>query len=217
VVVASAGLTQSTASERIDELTVQRLNVVDANGTLRIVVSNKDRMHPGVIDGQTIDRPRPVGGLIFFNDVGDEVGGLVFTGREVDGQARASGSLTFDQWKQDQTIGIQYSDGQGRQVAALQVWDRSKTQSLGDLIARTNAANAIEDPAKRSAALQAVTDAAEPGQRRLFVGKDPERASVVALADANGKPRLVLKVRADGTTSVEFLDAEGKVVDRLPK
>ena len=38
VVVASAGLTQSTASQRIDELTVQRLNVVDGNGTLRVVL-----------------------------------------------------------------------------------------------------------------------------------------------------------------------------------
>lgn len=57
----------------------------------------------------------------------------------------------------------------------------------------------------------------EPGHRRLFVGKDPERASVVALADADGKPRLVLKVQADGTTSLEFLDAGGNVVDRLPE
>jgi len=31
VAVASAGMTQSTATQRIDELTVQRLNVVDAN------------------------------------------------------------------------------------------------------------------------------------------------------------------------------------------
>jgi hypothetical protein len=41
-------MTQSNATQRIDELTVQRLNVVDANGTLRLVLSNKDRMHPGV-------------------------------------------------------------------------------------------------------------------------------------------------------------------------
>lgn len=74
--------TQPTSTQRIDELTVQRLNVVDANGTLRLVLSSKDRMHPGVLDGVTINRPRPVAGMLFFNDEGDEVGGLTFTGTD---------------------------------------------------------------------------------------------------------------------------------------
>ena len=73
---------QPAAPQKIDELTVQRLNVVDANGTFRLVLSNKDRMHPGVMDGITINRPRPVAGLIFFNDEGDEVGGLAYSGEE---------------------------------------------------------------------------------------------------------------------------------------
>ena len=52
IALVSMGLAQSTAPQRIDEITVQRLNVVDANGTLRMVLSNKDRMHPGVMDGE---------------------------------------------------------------------------------------------------------------------------------------------------------------------
>src|SRR4026207_2165326 len=95
-----SAFTQS--QQRIDELTVQRLNVVDANGTLRFVLSNKDRMHPGVMDGVTIDRPRPVAGTLFFNDEGDEVGGLTYTGSDDNGR-RANAGLMFDQLKQDQT------------------------------------------------------------------------------------------------------------------
>ncbi|HET9834336.1 MAG TPA: hypothetical protein VFP91_21585 [Vicinamibacterales bacterium] len=109
VVVVCTGMAQSTRSARFDELTVQRLNVVDANGTLRLVVSNKDRMHPGVIDGKTFNRPRLDAGLIFFNDVGDEVGGLLVAGREVNGRGNATAGLTLDQWKQDQIVGIQAS------------------------------------------------------------------------------------------------------------
>lgn len=217
VVLASVGLMQSNATQRIDELTVQRLNVVDASGTLRMVLSNKDRMHPGVMDGRTIDRSRPVAGLLFFNDVGDEVGGLTFTGQEVNGQGTANAGLMFDQWKQDQTIGIQYSESQGQRSAGLQVWDRSETQRLSELIERLNAANAIKDAEARAAAVQAARANAQPGQQRLFVGKDRRRASIVNLSDANGKTRLVLKVEADGAASIEFLDAEGKVTDRLPK
>jgi hypothetical protein len=217
VVMVSMGLAQSNATQRVDELTVQRLNVVDANGTLRLVLSNKDRMHPGAMDGKTINRPRPVAGLLFFNDVGDEVGGLTFTGQEVSGQGAANAGLMFDQWKQDQTIGIQYSESRGQRSAGLRVWDRSDTQRLSELIERLNAANAIADAEARNAAVQAARATAQPGPQRLFVGKDPSRASVVNLFDATGKARLVLKVEADGAASIEFLDADGKVTSRLPK
>ena len=213
----STGLAQSPAPQRIDELTVQRINVVDANGTLRMVLSNKDRMHPGVMDGKMIDRPRPVAGLLFFNDVGDEVGGLTFTGQAVNGQGAANAGLMFDQWKQDQTIGIQYSESQGQRSAGLQVWDRSDTQRLSELIERLNAANAIQDTTARAAAVKEARAQAQPGHQRLFVGKDRGRASVVNLFDASGRPRLVLKVEADGAASIEFLDAAGKVINRLPQ
>ena len=67
-VIATAAFRQSTAPQKFAEITVQRMNVVDANGTLRLVISNKDRMHPGQMDGKVIDRPRPVAGFLFFNE-----------------------------------------------------------------------------------------------------------------------------------------------------
>jgi hypothetical protein len=216
VVVVCAGMAQSNGNARFDELTVQRLNVVDANGTLRVVVSNKDRQHPGVLDGTTINRPRPDAGLIFFNDVGDEVGGLVFAGREINRQGNANAGLTFDQWKQDQIVGIQYVEERGQRSAGLRVWDRSDTQRLSELIDKVNSANAIVDATARSAAVKAAQAGAQPGHERLFVGKDRNKASIITLADANGKPRLVLKVQADGAAGIEFLDADGKVTRRLP-
>jgi hypothetical protein len=215
VFVASAAFRQGAVPQKVDEITVQRLNVVDANGTLRLVISNKDRMHPGVIDGVTIDRARPVAGLIFFNDEGDEVGGLAVSGESRDGQRRANAIFSFDQLKQDQTVAITYSERDGQRSAGLQVWDRSDTP-LSDMIRRLNAANAIEDPVEREKAVQAVRATAPPAPRRVFVGKNTQRAAVVSLADANGKPRLNLTVEPDGAARIEFLDADGKVVQRLP-
>src|SRR5947207_4686247 len=102
--VSGAAFSQAQAPPRnLGEITVERINVVDADGTLRMVVSNGDRMHPGVMDGVVIDRPRPVAGVLFFNDQGDEVGGLTFTGQEKNGERRADAGLMFDQLKQDQT------------------------------------------------------------------------------------------------------------------
>jgi hypothetical protein len=214
VFMASAALRQGAGVQRFEEITVQRLNVVDANGTLRLVAANKDRMHPGVMDGVRIDRPRPVAGLIFFNDEGDEVGGLTVAGAERDGQRRATGMLAFDQFKQDQTVAISYSETNGQRTAGLQVWDRSD-RPLTELIKQLNAANALKDPVEKEHAIQAARAAAPPGPRRVFVGKTTERTALVSLADANGKPRLNLKVDANGAATIEFLDADGKVVQRM--
>jgi hypothetical protein len=200
--------TQQNSTQRIDELTVQRLNVVDANGTLRFVLSNKDRMHPGVMDGVTINRPRPVAGMLFFNDEGDEVGGLTYTGTDDNGR-RASAGIMFDQLKQDQTIGISYSEGNGQRSAGLQVWDRSE-QPLSELIKALNDANGLPEGPERDAAVKAVRAKAPPGPRRLFVDKNADKSAPVA--DGQGRPRIVMRVNEDGTATIEFLDAGGKTV-----
>jgi hypothetical protein len=173
-------------------------------------------MHPGVMDGKVIDRPRPVAGLLFFNDEGDEVGGLTITGQVRDGARRANAGLMFDQLKQDQTIGLTYSEGNGQRTAGLQVWDRSD-RPLSELIEQLNVANRIADPAEREAAIKKARDSAPAGPRRVFVGKTADRAANVSLADANGKPRLTLTVDANGSPRIEFLDENGKIVDRMPQ
>jgi hypothetical protein len=216
VFLTTAALRQAGKPQNLGEITVERINVVDANGTLRLVIANKDRMHPGVMDGKVIDRPRPVAGLLFFNDEGDEVGGLTITGQVRDGARRASAGLMFDQLKQDQTIGLTYSEGNGQRTAGLQVWDRSD-RPLSELIEQLNAANRIADPAEREAAIKKVRDAAPAGPRRVFVGKTADRSANILLADANGKPRLTLTVDATGSPRIEFLDENGKIVDRMPQ
>src|SRR5258708_13993842 len=144
-VLAGAAFRQAPSSRSLGEITVERLNVVDADGTLRMVVSNKDRMHPGVMDGVVIDRPRPVAGMIFFNDQGDEVGGLTFTGQETNGERRADAGLMFDQLKQDQTIGLTYTEENGQRTAGFHVLDRADTR-LSEIIAKINTANLDTDP-----------------------------------------------------------------------
>lgn len=208
----TAAFTQST--QKFGHISAERLDIVDANGTLRMVISNKDRQHPGVIEGRTIDRPRPYAGMLFFNEAGDEVGGLTFTGREVDGQPRANAGMMFDQFRQDQTIGISYQESNGRRSAGLQVWDRADT-GLGTLVDALNAANKLTDRAERDKALAAARAAAPAGPRRLFVGKNSDKSAIVSLADADGRPRLNITVDATGNPRIEFLDAAGKVVNTL--
>jgi hypothetical protein len=214
VVTAVSAFRQADSPRNLGEITVQRINVVDADGTLRLVIANKDRMHPGVIGGKVLQRPRPFAGFIFFNDQGDEAGGLTLTGREAGGRRAADAGLMFDQLGQDQTIGFDYTEENGQRTAAFKVWDRPDAP-LADLVERVNAANAIQDPAARAAAVAKVRADAPKGAQRVFVGKSRDRVASVQLADAEGQTRLALKVTADGTAAIEFLDANGKVVQRV--
>jgi hypothetical protein len=213
--LATAAFQQASNPRNLGEITVERINVVDKDGTLRIVIADKDRMHPGVLDGKVIERARPVAGVIFFNDEGDEVGGLTYSGKAINGERTAQAGMTFDQLKQDQTIGLRYSEANGQRTAALEVWDRSD-RPLSELIDKLNVANRIANPAEREAAVRAARADAPPSPRRVFVGKNADRAATVALADANGKTRLTLTVDAGGNARIESLDANGKVVQRWP-
>ena len=131
--LALSGFRQPAKPQNLGGITAERINIVDADGTLRLVISNKDRMHPCVIGGKTLQRPRPYTGIVFFNDQGDEGGGLILTGREQRGQRAADAGLMFDQLGQDQMIGFDYTEENGRRAAAFKVWDRPDTP-LGELI-----------------------------------------------------------------------------------
>ena len=161
----------------------------------------------GVTLGPTRQRPA---GVIFFNDEGDEAGGLVFGGRG----GNAAASLTFDQYKQDQTVGISYNDTGGKRLAGLTVRDHVDIP-LDQLIERFDAAQKLPTDEVRTAATQAI-GANDNGAVRVFVGNNEDHAAVISLADSHGKPRLTLKVDASGAPRIELLDEAGDVVGSLP-
>ena len=95
---------------KFEEIDVERINIVEKDGQLKMVISNKARQHPGIVNGKVIKRdyPRPPG-LIFFNQLGDEMGGLVYG---ENGPKGHFGSLTWDKVKGDQTIGFRHMEGE---------------------------------------------------------------------------------------------------------
>ena len=63
----------TSGKQKFEEIDVERINVVEKDGSLKMVISNKERQHPGVMDGKTISRigrSRPPG-ILFFNGIGD--------------------------------------------------------------------------------------------------------------------------------------------------
>ena len=124
----------------------------------------------------------------------------------------------FDQFQQDQTLGFEYSEQNGKRRAGLRVWERPNASMLPVIELSDQIAAATSDAQRAQLRTQMLGIAKQLGPmgERLFVGKELDE-SVVRLADKQGRPRLVLKVDGAGKPSVEFLDAAGKVVRRIPE
>src|SRR4051812_49758939 len=87
--------------QRLDEIDVQRINVREPDGTLRMVISNHARLPGNIVRGkETPPVDRPYAGILFYNDEGTENGGLVFGGhRSANGEIVDAGvALSFDRY-----------------------------------------------------------------------------------------------------------------------
>lgn len=214
-VLAVVGFSQANQKNRFAEIDVERINIIEKDGRLKMVISNGERQHPGVVDGRTLSRTRPPG-MLFFNDRGDECGGLSFSGNQKDDGGEASALLAFDRFKQDQTVAIQYGESKGQYSAGLRVWDRPDT-SLGEVVDKLQAIQKMPDGPEKTQAMQTLRQMSGAGvAQRVFVGRNREKAALVALSDLQGRPRVQLIVDAQGAARLEFLDEKGAVVQTLP-
>lgn len=186
---------------------VQRINVREPDGTLRMVLSGA-ALEPGIIVGGR-EQPHPnrrSAGILFYNDEGTENGGLIFDGKQGrDGKPHSSGSLTFDRYKQDQVVQLTANEDANDRSAGLVVNDHP--DAAMDFAAIERAGKLPPDA--QAAALRAANVATT---RRVFVGRTTDGASEVQLRDATGKNRLVLKVDAVGQAVIVFLDPNGRAL-----
>ena len=200
--------------QKFEEIDVERINIVEKDGKLKMVISNKERQTPVIVDGKTLPREggRPPG-IIFFNEKGDEIGGLTFTGNAGEGQYS---SLTFDKFRGDQTIAFQHlENNQGDYFAGLSFNDVNTPTA--ELVAKMDAVKRLPNEAARAAALREMREKGEFLVTRLSVGRGRDKSSFISLSDAKGKPRIRISVAADGTPKIDFLDDAGKVTDSLPE
>ncbi|WP_174286358.1 hypothetical protein [Sphingomonas bacterium] len=196
-------------AKTLGTIDVERINVREPDGTLRMTISDTARAPGIIVKGTEYPHPsRSAAGMLFYNDEGTENGGLIFGGQKTGDKAASYGSLTFDRYHQDQVVQLLGEQDGTERRAGLMVNDQPERQIDYPAIARI-----VAMPATQRAA--AYTAANIGGTPRLFVGRDHDGSSRVALRDGAGRPRLVLRVAADGVTAIDFLGADGKVVRTL--
>lgn len=111
--------------DSFDRLKVQRIDIVEPDGTLRMVISDHAHLPGMIVRGKESAMPRPQAGMLFYNDEGTENGGLIFGGRknEKGEVVDSGGSLSFDKYGANQIVQLVGVDDKEDRFAGLAVVD----------------------------------------------------------------------------------------------
>jgi hypothetical protein len=211
VVVTLFTLRQQPPASRFEEINVERMNVVEKDGSVRLIVSNKARFPGLMVNGEERPYPRGVAGIVFIDEAGNEYGTLATHTRRAEQDFGAYSGLQFGNPDQGQ-IGMIYDDDAGQREAGLFIRGAA-TDATPQLLER---GRRVQQMPEGSAKVRAMAELRRAeGPPRVSVARMKDQSAAVALADPQGNPRLRLVVDARGDPRVEFLDASGSVIRSL--
>ncbi|HET7070667.1 MAG TPA: hypothetical protein VFI40_07570 [Nocardioides sp.] len=200
--------------EVVEELTVKRINVVEDDGTLRMIIGNSTMGRTAPMRGRAFEHPgrNPMAGLLFVNDEGTECGGLGFAGRRTGDGKVQWGYFTFDDYEQNECFRLGYGREGGQTEKFLEFSDQPEW-SLADLLEELDGV----DPVTAAAIQERYFGQADGlGRSRLRLAREEDGSVGLVLRDARGRDRLRFVVPADGEPQLEALDADGVSRSLLP-
>ena len=157
---------RSTVS--FEEISVKRINVVDEAGNNRVVISNQERNPNPIIGGKEYKRRIAPAGIIFYDENGDEVGGLVMSTLDSTGLR----ALAFDYANADAIGLLAQEDINGNNFkAGIMIMDKDLSGKPGSNISR----------------LKLTT---ENGNAGLIINGPDEKPRISILVDSIGTPSI---------------------------
>jgi hypothetical protein len=213
---------KQSGNQKFSEIDVERINIVEKDGTVKMAITNVDRFPNGndKINGKPTNETRKKrSGMLFFNEDGIECGGFIY-----DGQKKANGhsaglSLTYDQYDGDQVMQLltqDYQEGDKRFVTSgLMFNDRPSKESqlktaaimkeLGELGKKDP--KAADEKYKVYEAQGLVG-----GAPRMMLGKSRNENNGLFLFDNKGMPRAMFYVDKENNAKLDFFDEKGNTI-----
>jgi hypothetical protein len=192
---------------------------VEPNGTLRAVLSSS----AGFDFGQRAENgPVRIAGLMFYNEEGQETGGLVYRGRVISGGQEADCTLTFDQFRQDQNVYLHHEEHKDAQ--SLKIEDGLTINQRPDWTAVKDEFGIYEQiqklpPAQREELRLKSAQAEKIFARRLFLGVQRGNQGGKAYNNAGifiknkwGRDAIKIYVDDDNKPHIQVLDPLGNSV-----
>jgi hypothetical protein len=211
--------------QHFEEINVERINIVEKDGTVKMLLTNKDRFPTGreVINRRPVNETREKRpGILFFNEDGMECGGLIYDGAKTTNGHQGGMSLTFDRFDGDQVIQVLSQDyqenGKRFQTNGL-IFNEYKNDTITQLgTARLmRELDAIRDQDQKQKRYAELQEMGIFGQPRIYLGRTGSQNNGLYLFDDQGRPRAMLYIAPNNEAKLEFFDDQGNVVDSWPK
>jgi hypothetical protein len=172
-----------------DTLTVQRINVVDPDGKMRLVIANGARMPGAIRDGKAYTRSVDnAAGLLFLDTRGNETGGVATAKLGNDDMT----SFIFD---------CTYQITDCIRMTKQESTDGTRLRESFDIFDRRPYSGRVES---------------SQGIRRITLGDENQNAQLL-ISDPQGRPRIRIGVDKAGEPSIVMLSPDGKEVYRAGK
>jgi hypothetical protein len=198
--------------EVFDEITTKKINLIGEDGSLRMVLSNETRQHSGRMNGKDYPKRDRPAGMIFFNNEGDECGGLVFAGKTKENKTNSGMSFTMDNYHDDQVVQIlnseEYSNGKNSIQRGIIINEYPIGSNIDTRNAQYKELEKIEDEKIRTQKIEELR-AKEGSKRRLFIGRTKANDSGVFLYDSEGNVKMKIYVDDKGNPRIETIDKAG--------
>ncbi len=118
--------------------------------------------------------------------------------------------MAFDKYNGDQVIGFTYNEDNSTREVGFNIWDRPDG-TAEEQKRNYEAAHNLRPGPERDALMQQAV-----GAQRVYIGRLRDKAATLTLFDTNSRPRLRMLVGATGEARLEFLNANGKLIESLP-
>ena len=156
------------STQGVKVLRAERVEIREKDGTLKAALSNSAGW-----EGERANGGVRFSGLLFYNEEGQETGGLIYQGKAIPGGQDFDVTLTMDQYRQDQNVYLNHTehvDGRGRDLSdGLTVLSRPDWTKLKEEFATGKAVGALPESQQNAARLAAL-EAGKLSTRRLFYG-----------------------------------------------
>ncbi|WAC41120.1 hypothetical protein [Pedobacter sp. SL55] len=226
VIMLASSAFKKTGNQRFAEIDVERINIIEKDGTVKMVITNVGRFPNGkdtINNRPTNVKRKKRSGMLFFNEDGIECGGFIY-----DGQKKADGhssglSLTYDQYDGDQVMQLLTQDykeaGQRKVASSLVFSDRpaNETQFGMDKILDELIPLRKSDPAAfKKKYDEYVSQGILGGAPRVMLGQTRSRNNGLFLNDDKGRPRAMFYVGENNEAKLQFFDDKGNVIASFP-
>lgn len=218
---------QKNGNQKFGEIDVERINIVEKDGTVKMVITNVERFSNGndKINGKpTNEQRKKRSGMLFFNEDGIECGGFIYDGQKNSNGHSAGLSLTYDQYDGDQVMQLiaeDYREGDKRFVTSgLMFNDRPSKESQIKTSAIMKELDELGKKNPKAADEKYKTYEAQGlvgGSPRVMLGKSRSENNGLFLFDNKGMPKAMLYVDKENNAKLDFFDEKGGVIASFPE